>query len=442
MSTEEGLSGPARMGARRLPLKLLEDFRGYRGDQKLFILESMLINSANVITGGVFLTGLMLSMGATDFMVGLISSSGAWALMLSLASSIVMESVKRKKALLTWVLLSFRLLTALPAFLPAAMGRGLPTALAASGMIITGNLIFSVFNTGFFIFYMDSLPKEGRVNFIYARMFYLRIAYTVFSVGMGILLDLMHKSYAGFVAVFSTGLLVGLLDVLVLSRIKGNEGSAVRSGESLLSLGPRGIGKKLVEPLKNGRYVRYLVFTFALFFFQSMSSSYTSLYQYKYLNLSVVFISVYTACTYVIMILVTRKWAAFEQRVGRLRVLALSALLMSLDFLVYGFLTTKSLWIIILSPIFQGLGASGYWACALPYRYDLMPAEGKTVYEGWNGLFFGAACLLGALAGGKLQLVLPGFATGFFSVFQLIYLMSFVMAVASIAVFWARARRD
>lgn len=436
-------AGPRRPGGPvRLPLKLLEDFRSYGGDQKLFILESMLINSANVITGGVFLTGLMLYMGATDFIVGLISSSGAWALMLSLASSVVMESVRRKKALLAWVLLAFRMLTALPVFLPAILGRGMPTALAAASMIIAGNLIFSIFNTGFFVFYMDSLPKEGRVNFIYARMFYLRIAYTVFLVGMGILLDLLNRSYAGFVAVFSTGLLIGLLDVLVLTRIRGSENPAGPGGGPLLRLGPRGFTRKLLEPLRNRRYLRYLLFTFALFFFQSMSSSYTSLYQYKYLNLSVSFISVYTACIYVVMILVTRKWAALEQRVGSLKVLAASSLLMSLDFLVYGFLTQRSLWVIALSPIFQGLGASGYWACALPYRYDLMPAEGKTVYEGWNGLFFGAASLLGALAGGKLQLALPRFATGFFSVFQLVYLMSFILAAASVAVFWMLARRD
>jgi predicted MFS family arabinose efflux permease len=274
-------------------------------------------------------------------------------------------------------------------------------------------------------------------------MFWLRLAYTVFSVGMGAVLQfLMNGSYAGFVIVFCTALALGFADSFVLMRIKGNTASDARRGDGLLQLGFRGLIRRLLDPLKNKRFVRYLVFTFAFFFFFSMASSYTSLYQYKYLNMSVLFITVYNAVIYIIMIAVTGLWARLERHVGRLKVLTLSAVLMSLDFLVYGFLTKGTLWIIALSPIVNGLGSSGFWACALPYRYDLMPSEGKTVYEGWNGVFFGAAGLLGALAGGILQDLLRPLASGFFSVFQIIYLGACVLAVASAAVFWSAAQRD
>ena len=423
---------------------LLHFLEGYTRDQKLFIWESMLINSANVITGGVFLTGLLLLMGATDFMVGMISSSASWALMLSLASSVVVESVRRKKALLTGVLLAFRLLTTLPVFLPALVGMGMPTAKVAFVMMIAGNLIFSIFNTGFYIFFMDSLPKAGRVNYIYTRMFFLRIAYTVVALAMGFLLDFMGKSYAGFIVVFCTGLAIGLADVFVLTRIKGGGDANLQGNGEIPPMRLRGLARRLLEPLADKRYLRYLAFTFALFFFTTMSTAYTSLYQYKYLHLSVAFISIYTTCTYIIMIAVTRRWAALEQRLGKLKVLVISSVLMSLDMLVYGFLTTKSLWLIVLSPLFAGLGGSGFWACALPYRYDLMPREGKTVYEGWNGFFFGAAGLLGALTGGMLQGLLPEVSTPFmtFSVFQLIYLCSCTLAILSAVVFWLRARKD
>jgi MFS family permease len=426
---------------KRLELRFMS---GYSRDQKLFLVEAMLINSANVVTQGVFLTGMLVKMGASDFMTGLISSSATWSLMLSLVSSVVVESVKNKKALLTGVLLAFRLLTTLPVFfLPSILGTGAPTMHAAAAMLIAGNLVFSVFNTGFFIFFMDSLPKEGRLNYVYTRMFFLRIAYTVCLVAMGFLLDVMDKSDLGFAVVFCTGLAIGLADVYVLTRIQGNREPAERPGPTLLSLGPRGIARKLMEPLGNRRYARYLIFTFVMFFFSSMASSYTSLYQYKYLDLSMGFISVYSACTYVIMIAVTRRWAALERKIGALNVLALSSALMSLDFLVYAFLTKGSLWVILFSPIFAGIGASGYWACALPYRYDLMPPEGKTVYEGWNGMLFGAAGLFGAIVGGKLQQILPAVKTGFmeFSVFQIIYFFAWALALAATAVFWLRAKK-
>jgi hypothetical protein len=342
------------------------------------------------------------------------------------------------------VALAFRLLTTLPVFLPAVLGMGMPAVYVAMAMLIAGNLIFSIFNTGFFIFFMDSLPKEGRVSYIYLRMMLLRIAYTVFMLGMGFLLDAMHRSYAGFVAVFCTGLALGLADVYVITRIRGAEGPGSEAGGASIPLRLPGLARRLLSPLKNRRFARYLAFTFAFFFFSAMATAYTSLYQYKYLNLSVGFITAYNASIYVIMIAVTRLWARVEARAGSLRVLVACAALMCMDYVVYGFLTQKSLWVIVFSPIFMGLGSSGFWACALPYRYDLMPEEGKMVYEGWNGFCFGLAGLLGALAGSALQRLLPAVSTPFmrFSVFQLVYLLAGALTLLSTYVFWRRARKD
>ena len=413
-------------------------FEGYSRDQKLFVVEAMLINSATVISTGAFLTGLLLLMGASDFMVGLVSSAGAWSLMLSLASSVIVERVKHKKALLAKVLLVFRLLTTLPVFLPAIMGLGMPTALTAAVMIVAGNAIFSIFNTGFPIFFMDSLPQEGRASFIYARMFWLRLAYAVTFFVMGILLDIMNKSYAGFIVVFMTALAIGIADYFVMNKIQGKEDTGIaplgNPGEILMSL---------LKPLRNKHFLHYLIYTFLFFFSLAMSSSFTGLYQLKYLNLSYIFITIYSMFTFAIMILVTRVWAKLEARLGLLKVLVISSLLMALEFFVYTFLTTGTLWLMVLSALFSGLGNGGYWACSLPYRYDLMPAEGKTVYEGWFGFVFGLSGLLGTVTGGQLQKLLPAVSAPFlhFSVFQVIYFISGVLAVATAVVFWMGARR-
>lgn len=409
-------------------------FPFYNRDQKLFILEAMLVNSANVITGGAFLSGLLLYMGATDFLVGLVSSSGTWSLMLSLVASAVVERVRNRKALLYWSVLVFRMLTTLPVLLPLALGRGLPSALTASVLIIAGNMVFSIYNTGFPVFFMGSLPAEGQANYIYVRMFWIRLAYACTFLIMGLLLDLLHKSYLGFILVFFSALVIGVADCLVIRRIGGQPDAPRAQGSNLLGM--------LLRPLGNRRYVLYLAFTAVFFFSLACSSSYTGLYQLKYLNLSYLSITALNIATFAVMILTTHMWARLQQRWGMVRVLIVGAVLAALEFIVYGLLTPDTLGLIVLSPILSGIGNGGYWGCTLPYRYSLMPEEGRPAYEGWFGMVFGGANLLGTVVGGQMQLVMPTFALPWlhFSVFQVNYLLSAAVALLSVAAFWALSR--
>ena len=415
----------------------------YTRDQKLFIWEAMFMYSANVITTGMFLTGLLLMMGADNMTVGLVISSGSWSMLLSLVASVVMERVRDRKRLLTWVIVIFRLLTTLPAFLPAVMGTGGVTVAVTFVMVVLGNAVFSLYNTGFTVFFMDSIPAEGRTNYIYNRLLLIRIAYTVLLVAMGFVLDLFTKvlgqGYLGLVLVFGIALAVGVADVIAMSRIKGvcppPDGPRAKIGDLL---------KGLLKPLGDRRYLRYLAFSFAFFFFLSISTAFTSLYQIKYLQLSYGFISIYNMAIYITMIAMTRTWGKIEQRIGRPNLIITGMVLIAAELLFYGFLTKNTLWLLSLTLLCNSLGNSSYWACNLPYRYDLMPEEGKMAYEGWFWFVYGSAGLLGALLGGSLQYVIPEAHTPVmtFSVFQLLYLLSGVTAVGTALAYRSGLRRD
>lgn len=400
-------------------------------NKKIFILDGMLGFSANTLTSGVFLTGLLLSMGATNLMVGLISSAGAWALMLSLISSIVVESVSHRKRLLILVTLIFRLLTILPAFLPLLMGNGTHTATLAAIMITVGFMINTINTTDFPVFMLDSLPDSGRNAFMYVRMKYTRIANTVVSIGAGLLMDSLNKSYLGFLIIYSTALGLCFIQTINIARVSGD--SIIRTHK--LSLPD--FRRRLFEPFTNRRYLRFLIFSLFFFFFFFIASSYTSLYQYKYLKLDYLIISIYSTSVLFLMILVTTPWRKIEARIGQTRVLALTSIFITADFVVYGFLTTETLWLLPVSAAFAALGGSGLWTCILPYRYNLMPRDGKTVYEAWNGTLFATASLLGALVGGKLQVWLPELKTPFltFSSFQIMFLIAGLSAIVTAVIF-------
>jgi MFS family permease len=410
----------------------------YTSDQKYFIVEAMLGFAVSAVTGGVFLTSLMLMMGATDLVVGLLSSVGSWALMVSLPAAVLAERIRNRKALIMWVVLGFRGLSILPVFLPLVMGMGMPTVRLAAVLLVAGACISTVNTTVFPIYFMDSVPREGASPYIYTRGVFIRLANAVFSIAAGLLMDRL-KSYDGLLILYCAGLAFMALDIYCLSRIKGPE------GEHTKRMDFAEIRRKLFEPLRNLPYLRFLLFSLAYFFFFFAGTSYTSLYLYKYLGLGYLPITVFSTSILVLMVFLTRPWAAVEKRFGARRVLVATSVFLSLDFLVYGFLTPGTLWLLPVSVAVASVGNAGFWICILPYRYGLMPKEGKTIYEAWNGTFFAVAGLLGTLAGGRAHGLLgEGLATPFldFGPYQLVFLAVGLCAAATALVFGLVSKGD
>jgi MFS family permease len=400
-------------------------------NERLFILQGMVGFSAGTLTTGVFLTGFLLLLDASTLTIGLLTSAGSWALLISLVSSFLVERVRHRRRLLVSVLMGFRLLTTLPVFLPAFLGFERHTATIAAVMIIAGYVLNTINTTDLPVFMMDSIPAERREDFVYTRMMYIRIANTVLMLVAGSVLDFFERRYAGFVVMFSLALLAGLLEVSLLLGVRGE--SVVRhngiQGTAFL--------RQLSAPLKNRRYRQFLLFTLGYFFFHFAAMSYIPLYQYQTLELGYLPIMLYNTAIFILMILLTRVWAHVEKRIGQMRVLVLSAALLSMDFLLYGFLTKGTLWLLPISVVIAGMGGAGFWACILPYRYNMMPRDGKSIYEAWNGTFFAVAGLLGALFGGKIQEVLPACDIGpiAFSPFQMVFLLCGCFSLVSVLVF-------
>lgn len=421
-------SGPVGGASVRIP---------YTRDQKLFIAEAMLGFSVGALSTGVFLTSLLLMMGASDLLVGLVTSAFSWALLVSLPTAVVAERVQDRKRLIMIVAFTQRTLTILPAFLPLVFGMGPQTARLAGISVILGACVSTVSTTVFPIFFMDSLPKVGATSYIYTRGVFIRLANAAFSIAAGLLMDRV-RSYQGLLALYSIAFALTLLDVYTISRLQG----PAEEHDRRMTFAE--IRARLFEPLRNPPYLRFLLFTLGYFFFFFAATSYTALYLYKYLGLGYLAITGYQSSILLLMVALTRPWAAVERRVGARRVLVLTSVFLSLDFIVYGFLTPGTLWLLPVSVLVASAGNSGFWICILPYRYALMPAAGKTIYEAWNGTFYAAASLLGALAGGQAQKLLKGGVSTpllDFGPYQLVFLGCGICAAAVALVFARRAGR-
>jgi hypothetical protein len=388
----------------------------------LFIIDGAIINAALVLTAGIFLSGYIIFLGGSDFLVGLLNNSLTWASVAALFSYLIYEQMESRKNFLLTLLVVSRLLVCSVIFLPLIFGKSPVTLGILTVTVIVGNILWGIYAIGSNVWMMGSFPKETRNEFVYKRVFWLRISFTLFTIIMGFILDWSGKSYAGFVIVFTTSMILSLADAVVLFNIKEPVNKISKNFTFNL--------KMFFEPFTRKNYRTFLVFIFLFYSSLTISSSFTPLYLIRYLKFDYKFISVINVITYLFMILFTTLWSKLENKKGLMFVFKITGLIAIMESFVYGFLKSDTYFLLYIAPVLAGIGYSGFNIAILNYRYELMPEINRTVYEGWFGGVLGLSMLVSPVIGNFIMNRLPVIHNAYFqySKFQIMYIISFILA--------------
>jgi Na+/melibiose symporter-like transporter len=397
-------------------------FQGELGKSRLLLIfDGIFANAAAVLTAGVFLSGFIVFLDGSDLLTGLINSSANWAAIAMLFSFLLFERLKKRKWLLILVNLASRLLLCGAVFLPLFSENKAAILPIVVVMVILSSLLSAFYGTGFTVWLFGVLPKERQNDFIYLRMFWLRVAYTTVTILAGFALDLFQKGYAGFLLLFSFSLGLSILDIILLSKIKEPAYEVDRNAKPGFGL--------LLEPLRNDRFRSYLAFVFLFFAMLGMSSTFTPVYLIRYMKFDYTFISTMNVIQYACMIGFTAFWRKMEVRNGVAHVFRMTATVAVFEFLLYGFLTTKTAWILVPATMLAGIGNSGLFIALLNYRYGIIPDKNRTVYESWFAAVYGLSALASPIVGNFIMQRLPVVTNRVFehSKFQFMYLLSFIL---------------
>ena len=133
---------------------------------------------------------------------------------------------------------------------------------------------------------------------------------------------------------------------------------------------------------------------------------------------------------YVTMIICTRFWGRVERKKGSNYVFKVTPLFLIGEFLIYSFLKNDTYFLLFFSSIIAGIGNSGFNVVVFSYRYEIIPENSRTIYEGWFGAVLGLCMLVAPVLGNALMKQLPVIhnAVYQYSSFQLLYLISFATA--------------
>lgn len=397
-------------------------FSGELGkSRKLLVFDGILQNAAAILTMGVFLSGYLVWLEASDFVTGLVNSSVNWASITVLFSFLLFERLKKRKKFLIALTALARLLICGSVFVPLLVPNKAVALPIVAGMVILGSFLAALYGTGFTVWMFAVLPLDKRSEFIYLRTFWLRIAFTSTTILGGFLLDAFQKGYSGFLLLFSLSLSLSVLDIILLLQVKEPEYDVDPKSRPALHM--------LKIPARDPQFRSYLVFVFLFYVVLTMSGTFTPVYLVRYMKFDYSFISSMNVLQYVCLIAFTSFWRRMEAKKGVIFVLRVTATIAVVEYLLYGLLTTRTAWILPIATMLAGIGYSGFNITILNYRYSILPEKNRTVYESLFAAMFGLSTLLSPMIGNFLMNRMPIVENVVFehSRFQLMYLLSFVL---------------
>lgn len=322
------------------------------------------------------MSGFIIHIKGSDFIVALLNNSATWASILTVFSFLIFERIKARKKLLIVTNIISRILSSSIVFLPLIISNEKSIILAVSIMVVIGNFLWGFYQLGWMIWYMEIAPKSKKNDYIYLRMFILRIANTVVTVIAGYVLDYYEKGYTGFFIIYISALIFSVIDVIILSFIEEPE---YKTPENIQTNNFKNNISLFFEPFRSSEFRNFLIFTFLYYLSLTVSTSFTSLYLIRYLNFDYGFITTINIISYILMIAFTRFWSRVQSRKGTVFVLKISSLIAIIDYFIYFFLTRETYLIMFFSAAIAGIGNSGFNIALIAHRFEIMPESGKNL---------------------------------------------------------------
>jgi hypothetical protein len=414
--------------------KFTQEKKEHDPNELAFVMDGALIRAALILTSSTYLSGFVIYLGGSDFLVGLLDMAQSWAPIVAVFAFVVFERRSRRKPLLLSLLALARLLVCLPIFLPLIFGKSSVSLHLLTVMVIISNMIWGFFCVGHPVWMMNTVSKERSREFIFRRNFWLRLTATAVTIIMGNILDWSGKSYAGFLVIFLSSLLISAMDIAVLLRIPDVAVEVHEKTRFRLA--------DFFEPFAHKDFRNYLFFNFFYFASLMISSAYFSLYLIRYLQIDYKILAIPTALSNIFMFVSIRFWRVLENKIGMKAAFRMSGLMLTIEFGLYVLLNKSTFFLLFLAAPISGIANSGFSIFTFNYRYSLMPEKNRTIYEGWYGAVYGISVLLGPFLGNQFLKWLPDIKTGLLqhSKFQFLFLISFVLGIISL-IFGLRERR-
>lgn len=348
-----------------------------------------------VLTGGAFLTGLALWLGANDFQIGLLAAAPFLMQSAQLLSPFVFREAKLGVAKVSTTLGASRLLWLIA--VPLVFLEGSWRLPALLGIVSVSGLLTMISTPAWLSWMADTVPKRVRGRF-FSRRNAAIAAITVSSTITGsLVLDwsrASHDEAYGFAAIILIAVVGGLGAWRAMTRIPS-------AGESVADEATPRVD--LMAPLKDRVFLKVLIVFAAWNVAIGVSAAFFAPHMLTNLKMSFFQIGLYSCAAALVGILSSRTWGRLIDRFGSKTVLNISAFGIAFIPAIWLFPDEFSIWILAPEAVYSGLLWAGFNVAAFTMPIDRSPRQNRTsylaVFAAVTGLaFFAASVAAGAFA--------------------------------------------
>jgi len=365
-------------------------------------IDGIFTKAMDTLTGGPFLAGLALALGASTVQIGLIAAIPFLSRIMFIPAIWVVERFRRRRLICVVCSAVGR-----PLLLLAALGPFfLPPTLALWGLM-GGLALFSLWTTvgrlAWNTWMRDLLPDRIRGRVFSKRLWVMGV------VGMGLsLLGALvvdgfsqngTQTWMPLAVLFGVGALAGLVGVCFLSRIP----EVTTPKAEWFSL-----MKSLRQPFKNRGFTRLILFTGTWSLATNLALPFITVYMLSVLGLPFVLVMVFTVASQLANLAFLNIWGRVADRFGNKAVLYLCTPVFSLSLLLWTFTVHDQQWVslalIALIHVMNGMATAGIDIANDNLVYQLAPRQRSTPYFASaalvNSMAAGVAPVLGGVLGG------------------------------------------
>ena len=361
-----------------------------------FIIQAMFGTAFGAFSGGVFLAGYLLHLGASDSVVSYIPlMPNICGIFLIFFSTLVDKRESRKKLLITINAICKVFLISVafvPLFVPEPMQ--IPVILV---FLVIGQAIAGINGIAFNTWFNELIPGQIKGRYFSTRQIFCVLMSAILPVAAGYFVDNTTNKYLAFVVLFLCAALTGGIELIVFARIDDVKIAVNKVKTNAL--------KAFSKPFRDKPFRSYVFVSCLFHFLFHVSASFSQTFLLRYLNVSFTYINAMSTLNFALqMFLFYKFWGMVTDRLGSNFTLAVSMAIYTLDLLAWVFISESTLAFIYPGlQLIAAIEGSGFTVGLYTRRYELMPKEGRSVYDSFFVCCLGIALLAAPFVGELLR---------------------------------------
>jgi MFS family permease len=365
-------------------------------DMDFFILQAIYGTVFGILTGGTFLSGYIIELGGSDEMISYLMLIPSISGITLIFFAVFVERFNKKRNLVLITNAANKIFLISVIFVPMFVSKPYQVTVIYFLLIIAYS-INNVANLAINTWFVSIIPSSVRGRYFAIRQIFSLIVHLIIPVLAGRLVDLSYKKYNGFLILYITAIVAAFIEQFYFSRV----------GDPITKT----ISKKLLIkdifriPLSNKIFMNYCIRLGIFYFVLYIAASFSQLYLIKYYKLSFTYLNVVGILSVILQSFVFyRFWGRINDKVGSDFAMTTAIWIYGIDMFIW--FCTSDTNIKYLYPLLVVIGAiesPGFAVGSFNRRYEVIPEEGRPIYDAFFTAFLGIVLMISPLVGNSLR---------------------------------------